>query len=270
MKSQVKSWINGFVERYGYNLVLSSTYKKLLSIQDLVDAPPSLLFQVDPIFQSSYFNGLESTSTSESGRIVCSKRQNRFYNLLSIHRWVADISGWQVECGCWKGLSSYMLNHQSKRLNPAHDGSGFMIIDSFEGLSQPTQEDSAKFSLNPDLFAGEFIVPAGTFDCPQDAVRRSLSEFPGIEYHQGWIPDALSGLPEQTYSFVHIDLDLHDPIRGAIDYFYPRLAKGGVIVLDDYGSLVWPGAMKAGDEGAAALGQTLIPLSSGQALIVRR
>jgi hypothetical protein len=270
MKSQIKSFVNKLVKRYGYDLVLSDTYKKLLSIKDLVDAPPSLLFQVDPIFQSGYFSGLEATSTSESGRIVCSKRQNRFYNLLSIHRWVADISGWQVECGCWKGLSCYMLNHQSKRLNPAHDGSGFMIIDSFEGLSQPTQEDSAKFSLNPDLFVGDFIVPAGTFDCPQDAVRRSLSEFPGIEYHQGWIPDALSSLPEKTYSFVHIDLDLHDPIRGAIDYFYPRLAKGGVIVLDDYGSLVWPGAMKAGDEGAAALGQTLIPLSTGQALIVRR
>ena len=69
---------------------------------------------------------------------------------------------------------------------------------------------------------------------------------------------------------MNIDLNLHDPIRGAIDYFYPRLAKGGVFVLDDYGSLVWPGAMKAGNDGAAAFSQTLIPLSSGQAVIVRR
>jgi len=46
-----------------------------------------------------------------------------------------------------------MFNHQSKRLNPAHDGSGFMIVDSFEGLSYPSQEDSSKFALNPELFA---------------------------------------------------------------------------------------------------------------------
>ena len=270
MKSQIKTFINRLVNRYGYNLVLSNTYKKLLSDQALADAPPSLLFQVDPIFQSSYVNGLASTGTSESDRFVCFKRQNRFYNLLSIQRWVADIPGWQVECGCWKGLSSYMLNHQLKRLNPDHEGAGFMIIDSFEGLSQPTTEDSARFALNPELFTGDFIAPAGAYDCPQDAVRKSLSEFPAIEYHQGWIPDVLLSLPEKTYSFVHIDLDLHAPIRGAIDYFYPRLVKGGVILLDDYGSLFWPGAMKAGDEGAAAFGQTLIPLSSGQALIVRR
>ena len=125
------------------------------------------------------------------------------------------------------------------------------------------------FALNPELYAGEYIAPAGTFDCPQEAVRRSLSEFPAIEYHQGWIPEALSSLPEKPYSFVNIDLNLHDPIRGAIDYFYPRLAKGGVFVLDDYGSLVWPGAMKAGNDRAAAFGQTLIHLSFGQAVIGR-
>jgi len=270
LKARIKTFFNNLIHHYGYRLVLSSTYKKLLKDQGLSEAPPSLLFQVDPVFQSSYAQGLTRTGTGESERFVSYKRQNRFYNLLSIHRWVADIPGWQVECGCWKGLSSYLLNHQSKSLNPNHNGSGFMIIDSFEGLSQPTPEDSAKFALNPELFTGEYIAPAGTYDCAQDTVRRSLAEFPAIEYHQGWIPDALSSLPEKTYSFVHIDLDLHDPIRGAIDYFLPRLAKGGVIVLDDYGSLLWPGAMKAGNDGAAAFGQTLIPLSSGQAMIIRR
>ena len=39
--------------------------------------------------------------------------------------------------------------------------------------------------------------------------------------------------------------------------------------MDDYGPLVWPGAMKAGNDGAAAFGQTLIHLSFGQAVIGR-
>jgi hypothetical protein len=52
-----------------------------------------------------------------------------------------------------------------------------MVIDSFEGLSQPTREDSSKFVLNPELFAGEYIAPAGTFDCPQEALS-SLPEKP--------------------------------------------------------------------------------------------
>ncbi len=229
-----------------------------------------MLFEVDPYFQSLYSQGLAKTGTGKGRQFISYKRQNRHYNLLSIHRWAAGIPGWQVECGCWKGLSSYQLNHQLKRLNPEHDGSGFMIIDFFEGLSQPTQEDSTRYALNQELFTAEYAHPAGFFNCSQETVRKALSEFPAIEYHQGWIPDTLSSLPEKTYSFVHIDLDLYDPIRGAIDYFFPRLAKGGVIVLDDYGSLFWPGAKQAGDEGAAAFGQTLIPLSSGQAIIIRR
>ena len=90
----------------------------------LADASPSLLCQVDPVFQSSYARSLAITGTPESGQVVCSKRESRFYNLLSIHRWVAGIPGWQVECGCWKGLSSYLLNEQAKRLKPSHDGAG--------------------------------------------------------------------------------------------------------------------------------------------------
>jgi O-methyltransferase len=270
MKTKIKSLIHTLVQRYGYRLVLTDTYKSLLRDKEIVNSPASLLLQVDPAFQSRYSEGLNVTGTPESERIVLFKRQARFYNLLAIHRWASEIPGWQVECGCWKGLSSYLLNHQSKLLNSAHDGSGFMIVDSFEGLSQPTAEDSSRFALNPSLFTGDFFTQAGAFDCPQQTVRTALAEFPAIEYRQGWIPEVLSSLPERTYSFVHIDLDLHDPIRGGIDYFFPRLAEGGVIVLDDYGSLLWPGAMKAGDEGAAAFGQTLIPLSTGQAILVRR
>ena len=270
MKTAAKWLVQHAARRFGYQVIPVAAYARASRALGLADASPSLLFQVDPVFQSSYARGLAITGTPESGQVVCSKRQSRFYNLLSIHRWAADIPGWQVECGCWKGLSSYLLNQQAKRLKPAHDGAGFMIVDSFEGLSQPTREDRVQRGPDPAVDGGEYGAPAGTFCCPQDTVRNALADFPAIEYHQGWIPEILSSLPERTYSFVHIDLDLHDPIRGAIDYFFPRLEKGGVIVLDDYGSLAWPGAMKGVDDAAAALGQPLVPLSSGQALLMRR
>ena len=92
------------------------------------------------------------------------------------------------------------------------------LLIPLEASVSPPVKTVLNFALNPELFAGEYIAPAGTFDCPQEAVRRSLSEFPAIEYHQGWIPEALSSLPEKPYSFVNIDLNLHDPIRGAIDF----------------------------------------------------
>ena len=225
MKTAVKRLVQHAASCFGYQVVPEAAYAKASRAARLADAPPSLLFQVDPVFQSNYARGLASTGTPESDHVVCSKRQSRFYNLLSIHRWAADIPGWQVECGCWKGLSSYLLNQQAKRLKPSHDGAGFMIVDSFEGLSQPTGEDRVQRGPDPAVHGGEYGAPAGTFSCPQDAVRQALSEFPAIEYHQGWIPEVLSSLPERTYSFVHVDLDLHDPIRGAVDYFFPAWRK---------------------------------------------
>lgn len=269
MKARIRSLITHLAHQYGYQLVPDPTFQKLVRDSELVAAQPTLLFQVEPTFQSAYSKGLEVSGTKESGQFVAFKRQNRFYNLMAIHRWVSHLPGWQAECGCWKGLSSYMLNHQSKRMNSTHDGSGFVVVDSFEGLSEPTPEDREIYGRIPNPIAGKY-ARAGKYKSTQEAVRKTLSEFPGIEYFQGWIPEILTHLPERTYSFVHIDLDLHDPIRGAIDYFFPRLVPGGVLVLDDYGSIGWPGAMKAGDEGAAACGETLLPLSSGQAILVRR
>jgi hypothetical protein len=146
-----------------------------------------------------------------------------------------------------------------------------MIVDSFAGLSEPTEEDSSEYSMSPKIFGSEkYGAPAGSFSCSETDLRHTLSEFPKIEFVKGWIPEVLHTLPDRTYSFVHIDLDLHDPILGGINYFFPRLSSGGLIILDDYGSLSWPGAKKAGDDGAASFHQALIPLSTAQALLIKK
>tara|TARA_B100000674_G_scaffold490661_1_gene507068 strand:+ start:1275 stop:1550 length:276 start_codon:yes stop_codon:yes gene_type:complete len=44
--------------------------------------------------------------------------------------------------------------------------------------------------------------------------------------------------------FIHIDLDLHDPVKGALDFVHPLLNPGAILLIDDYVS-TWPGAMKA-------------------------
>lgn len=62
--------------------------------------------------------------------------------------------------------------------------------------------------------------------------------------HAGWIPDVFSGEPERRYRFVHVDVDLYQPTADSLEYFFPRLTEGGIVITDDYG---WPGAKKAID-----------------------
>lgn len=61
---------------------------------------------------------------------------------------------------------------------------------------------------------------------------------------EGYFPESLNGLEEQ-FAFVHIDCDLYKPITAGLEYFYPRLNKGGYICVHDYYSLSFPKAKEA-------------------------
>ena len=61
----------------------------------------------------------------------------------------------------------------------------------------------------------------------------------------------LRRIPEvesKKFAFVHVDVDLYQPTLDSLKFFYPRLLPGGVIVVDDYGYSVFPGAKRAVDE----------------------
>ncbi len=92
-----------------------------------------------------------------------------------------------------------------------------------------------------------------------------------IQYHPGWIPESLSSVPDRTYKFVHVDLDLYEPIKGAVEYFYPRMVKGGIIVIDEYAIPRWPGARKAVDEFCQVNHlMTPVPLTTGNGVMIKK
>jgi len=69
--------------------------------------------------------------------------------------------------------------------------------------------------------------------------------------------------------FVHIDVDLYQPTLAALEYFYPRLAAGGIIVCDDYGSLSFPGAYKAVEEFSRKYNEPILRFTTCQAVIIK-
>jgi hypothetical protein len=72
-----------------------------------------------------------------------------------------------------------------------------------------------------------------------------------------------------NYALVHIDCDLYQPMKAALAFFYPRMPKGGMMILHDYSSGLWEGAAQAIDEFCASSGEflTLWPDKSGTAMI---
>lgn len=172
------------------------------------------------------------------------KRRARFHSLLEKLSMVAGLEGSIAECGCFMGLSSYLMCGKLRQLDPNFRGQNYHIFDSFQGLGIPTPEDDAPPD-DPHAGTIDRLCRPGAFAASLDLVKRNLAEFPAIEYHPGWIPLTFHGLREMSYRFVHLDVDLYDPTLSALEYFYPRLVRGGTIVCDDYS---WPGARLAIDE----------------------
>ena len=191
----------------------------------------------DPAFDHIYLSGLLMTETCPTPI----GRRNRLIQLVELLRLTSDVPGDVVECGCYRGLSSYMMCSYLKRWDERFDGTGYHLFDSFEGLSEPTLDDEV-----PDGWENEealrLMTRRGNFAASRELVAANLRAFPRIAFHQGWIPLSFQGLPELHYRFVHIDVDLYDPTLDACNYFFSRLSPGGVMVSDDYS---WPGARTA-------------------------
>jgi len=218
-----------------------------------------LLFQNDRVFRDLF-----EQARLRSGMPESQYRPGRFYNLVQAFLATESLEGAVAEAGCYRGFSSSLLCAYQKRKDPSFDGKGFHLVDSFEGLSEPTESD-----LDRDP-AGDVAPRAEKhlYTAGVDLVRAALSEYPAVTFHKGWIPDVFRHIPEQRYRFVHVDVDLYEPTRDSLSYFFPRLVPGGILVVDDYGYLDFPGARRAVDEFAKETRSRVIPLTTGNAIVL--
>jgi len=190
-------------------------------------------------------------------------QRHKLFNLVQAMRMTGGVEGMVVECGCYLGLSAFVTCSYLRGDGP-WKGEGYHVFDSFEGISALGDKDGLDDARIP---IGKQTRRAGLFKTTLDQVKGSLAEFPSITFHPGWLPDSLAGAPDGPYRFVHLDLDVHEPTKAALEYFHPRLAPGGIVVMDDYGALRWPGVRDAVDTYAAARDTRVLPLSSSQALV---
>jgi hypothetical protein len=137
------------------------------------------------------------------------------------------------------------------------------LFDSFQGLSNP---DVADHRTTNDVLPWS----AGDLSTDEATLRRNLSHYDSIEVLSGWIPKRFDDVADRHFRVVHIDVDLYEPTRDSLEFFYPRLVQGGVIVMDDYGFATCPGATRAAHEFSSRHGVGVLHLATGQGVIMRR
>ena len=183
-----------------------------------------------------------STSTDE-----------RLYATIMACRSVVErgIGGDFVECGVWRGGNSVIAAAVFKAMNA--DRSTW-LFDTFAGMTAPT--------INDVNFRGE--VAQAKFDASQRADHNEWCYAPLEEVRANFEKAALlsdrvrfvkgdvaltladSGNLPAAIAVLRLDTDWYESTKAELEVLYPRLAAGGILIIDDYGH--WGGARKAVDE----------------------
>jgi len=172
------------------------------------------------------------------------------WTLSSLVSSVRHIDGNLAEVGTFRGASAALIARSS-------DGRKIHVFDTFEGLPEPSQGER---SLGWWSRAGEFAAD-------YEDVVRYLSRWPNIVVHKGFFPDTAKGIDHESFSFVHLDVDLYESTLLCLEWFYPRMQKGGIILSHDHS--VCEGVKRAFDVFRTRIQDPLIELATNQCMIVR-
>jgi O-methyltransferase len=192
----------------------------------------------------------------------------RLQSLIDAVRYCVDrrIPGAFAECGVWRGGSvlAMVLTLQQVGLRDRD----IHLYDTFEGMTEPTEADTSPVS-EPALETWKRAQGEGgrpwkeLFDPDlfnEEKVRETLlsTGYPADRLHvvKGPVDQTLPGSAPRQLALLRLDTDWYESTRHELEHLYPRLADGGVLVVDDYGH--WEGARRAVDEYMAASGIRLL------------
>jgi hypothetical protein len=173
----------------------------------------------------------------------------RIYALIQAVRYVSTngIAGAIVECGVWKGGS--MAAVARTLLRQKDTSRDLYLFDTFEGMSEPTGNDVDYTGK----LANEVMQENSGFKCadaPLEQVKEVLlaTGYPKDKIHfvPGKVEDTVPGSAPDAISLLRLDTDWYESTKHELVHLFPRLAKAGVIIIDDYGH--WRGSRQACDE----------------------
>lgn len=173
---------------------------------------------------------------------VGQRNLGRYMAISDLLRSTLSVPGHVAEFGSWRG-ANLMFMAKLLRLYDPHGSKIVHCFESFEGLTTFTDDDGAA--------ASEQGTYRGNHEELVDIIRLYNMQ-DDIVIHKGLIqdtlPDAFPGSDPTAFSFVYCDTDLYEPTNIILNTFHPRLAVGGLFVLDEWNYSEWPGETRATNE----------------------
>jgi hypothetical protein len=214
---------------------------------------------------------LEEMGISDEQIEVCSVKQSASYNEMFEHgsrklyarteflRYFAmhnNIDGEVAECGVFTGDFAAQMNRffPSKKL---------YLFDTFSGFDK---RDVVLEVENEKLWwESSWLEKYNITD--ERLVILKCPYRDNIDIRKGYVPETLGGLEDERFAFVNLDMDVYKPTRAALEFFIPRMNKGGIILCHDY-VLKYLGIAQAVHEMAEKFKVSLFPIGDNTSIAV--
>ena len=160
-----------------------------------------------------------------------------------------DIPGSIVECGVASGVSLAFFSMLEHEFQSDRQIWGF---DTFEGFPSTTYQDGKYLSEHPGTQQKYKRYSVSFVQKTLKDAGMSQENIEKIRLVKGLIPESFRRYSGEMVSILNIDVDLYEPTLSALNFFWPLMSSGGIIMLDEFDSVndirKWPGAKMAIDE----------------------
>lgn len=163
-----------------------------------------------------------------------------------------------IECGTANGVTAYFALKEIE--NHLKDSRFFMhLYDSWDSMREKELLESER----------DHIGNYSELDI--NTTKSNLKEFEDkLVFHVGYIPESLdSKNAPKSIVFMHIDLNSAKPTFAALEFFFPKLVSGGVILFDDYGQEEYKETKRVIDEFFSDKPGLVLKLPTSQAIYFR-
>lgn len=138
----------------------------------------------------------------------------------------------------------------------------FYLFDTFCGLDESL--------VSPEEFAlGRMDQSRGMYSECYAEVVENFKEYNNVVLVRGSIPSTLSTVEIPSVCYLHIDMNCVEPEIQAARFFWPRMVKGGVVLLDDYAYAGFEPQKKAFDHFAKENDICILSLPTGQGMFLK-
>lgn len=170
-----------------------------------------------------------------------------------------NLKGDFVEFGTGKGFTMTCVLESLSNWN--HSEKKLWLFDTFK--PSIVDEDGNQDSGKKCKFYAEDL----------ESVKKNFSEWKNIKFIEGKLPNTFKNILDkqeiESIAFLHVDLNFPNVELDCLEYAWPIIAKGGIILFDDYAYNGFEKSYKLMNKFAKKVNKLILTTPSGQGILIK-